>query len=99
MRLLVQLGKKKTKLAVGLMSGTSLDGIDAALLRVSGTGLGTKFKLLAFETYSFPRGLREFILKNSSPETSRVDDLCRLNTLVGKLYADAVKKNCPQGPY
>lgn len=74
------------------MSGTSLDGIDAALLRVSGTGLGTKFKLLAFETYSFPRGLREFILKNSSPETSRVDDLCRLNTLVGKLYADAVKK-------
>jgi anhydro-N-acetylmuramic acid kinase len=74
------------------MSGTSLDGIDAALVRVSGSGVRTRFEQLAYAEYPFPRGLRRMLLKNSLPESSRVDDIARLNFLLAELYADAVKK-------
>ncbi|MCK5572171.1 MAG: anhydro-N-acetylmuramic acid kinase, partial [Bacteroidetes bacterium] len=81
---------KQTKLVVGLMSGTSLDGIDAALLRVRGTGSNTRFKQLAFVERAFPPGLRKQLLQNSVPETSRVDEIAQLNVLLAELYADAV---------
>ncbi len=79
------------KLVVGLMSGTSLDGVDAVLLRVNGTGVQTKFKQLGFFHRSFPKGLRHLLLKNSHPATSNVDEIARLNFLLAQLYADAVK--------
>ena len=80
-----------SKLVVGLMSGTSLDGIDAVLLRVRGNGSKTVFKQIGFVHRSFPRGLQDLILKNSHPNTSRVDDIARLNALLAQVYADAVK--------
>ncbi len=79
------------KLIAGLMSGTSLDGIDSVLLRVQGSGTTTRFKLLAHAALKFPRGLKQLLLKNSVPETSRVDEIARLNFLLAELYADAVK--------
>ncbi|MGB2960152.1 MAG: anhydro-N-acetylmuramic acid kinase [Bacteroidota bacterium] len=81
---------KQTKLVVGLMSGTSLDGIDAVLLRIRGSGPGTRFKQLAFLEQRFPPGLRKELLRNSVPETSRVDEIAQLNVLLAELYADAV---------
>jgi len=80
------------RLIVGLMSGTSLDGIDAALLRVTGNGARTRFTLLEFAEYPFPRGLKSLLLKNSVPGTSRVDDIAHLNVLLASLYAEAVVK-------
>jgi len=80
-----------SRLVVGLMSGTSLDGIDAVLLRVSGSGVSTRFRQLAFIERPFPGGLRAMLLRNSSPESSRVDDIARLNFLLASLYADAVR--------
>lgn len=81
----------QSKLVVGLMSGTSLNGIDAVLLRVQGSGTSTKFTQLAHIDRDFPRGVREMILRNSAPESSRVDDICRLNMLLAGLYAEAVR--------
>jgi anhydro-N-acetylmuramic acid kinase len=78
------------RLVVGLMSGTSLDGIDAVLLRVWGSGTSTRFAQLAYVERPFPRGLQRMLLRNSAPETSRVDDITRLNLLLPQLYADAV---------
>ncbi len=78
------------KLVVGLMSGTSLDGIDAVLLRVWGSGTSTRFAQLAYREHPFPRGLRRMLLRNSVPETSRIDDIARLDLLLPQLYADAV---------
>lgn len=80
-----------TKLVAGLMSGTSLDGIDAVLLRISGAGSSTRFRQLAFIERRFPPGLRAMLLRNSIPESSRVDELTRLNFLLASLYADAVR--------
>lgn len=91
------LQRKQTKLIVGLISGTSADGIDAALVRVTGNGTATRVKLLAFETIAYPAGLRESILSNSLPGTGSVDLLCELNILVAHFFADAVKKVARKG--
>lgn len=88
---------EKSKLVVGLMSGTSLDGVDAVLLRLTGKGVTTKFKQLAFVEHAFPRGLRTLVLRNSAPETSRVDDIARLNFFLADLYAEAVKRVAKRG--
>jgi anhydro-N-acetylmuramic acid kinase len=76
-------------LIIGMMSGTSLDGIDAVLLRVTGNGPATRFRLLAYIERPFPRGLRQLLLRSSDPGHSRVDDITRLNFLLAELYADA----------
>jgi anhydro-N-acetylmuramic acid kinase len=89
---LVSLQNKRTKLIVGLMSGTSADGIDAALVRVSGSGVGTHLTQLDFGTYPYPAGLRSLILENSLPGTGSVDLLCELNVVIAHFFADAVKK-------
>jgi anhydro-N-acetylmuramic acid kinase len=81
----------RPKLIAGLMSGTSLDGIDAVLLRVHGSGSATRFTEVAFASMPFPAGVRRLLLKNSDPETSRVDDIARLNFLLASLYADAIR--------
>lgn len=94
MNRLIKLQNKKKKLVIGLMSGTSIDGIDAALLEIRGNGLKTKFKELFFKTYPYPHGLKEYVLKNSLKETSNVEDICRLNFLIGKLFAKAAIKLC-----
>jgi anhydro-N-acetylmuramic acid kinase len=79
-------------LVAGLMSGTSLDGIDAVLLRVQGSGASTRFAQLAYREYPFPRGLRSALLRNSVSETGRVDEITRLNAVLGELYARAVMR-------
>ena len=89
---LMSLQNKRTKLIVGLMSGTSADGIDAALVRVLGSGVDTHMTQLAFGTYPYPAGLRSLILQNSLPGTGSVDLLCELNILVAHFFADAVKQ-------
>ena len=48
---------------IGLMSGTSVDGIDAALVDIFGTDLDIKIELIAGETYPYPTEIRERILE------------------------------------
>ncbi len=93
---LSKLQKKKKKLVIGLMSGTSMDGIDAVLLEITGNGLKTKFKELYFNTYPYPKGLKNLILKNSMKSTSNVEDITRLNFLIGKLFAKAAINLCEE---
>jgi len=71
---------------VGLMSGTSCDGIDAALVDVTSNGI----KLLAFECCQYTDDIREALLGLCSPDTCRIDDLCHLNFVLGELLAGAV---------
>jgi len=63
---------KKKKYIVGLMSGTSLDGVDAVLVEVSGSGIKTKIRQLGFVTHPFPQGLKEKLLENSMPNSGNV---------------------------
>ncbi len=77
-------------LAVGLMSGTSLDGIDAALVEIKGSGINTKVYLLEFETFKIPSEIKNEIKKACLEDKSSVDLICSLNFKLGNLFADAV---------
>lgn len=79
------------KYIIGLMSGTSVDGIDAAIVEISGYGLETAVNLIAFETFPFPSGVPQRILALCHPDTGRVDDICEMNFYIGHLFAEAVK--------
>ena len=76
-------------LVIGLMSGTSADGVDAALVQIDGSGRSTSLRLHAFHTMPFPAEMREAILAASDPRTGTVDLLCRLNVALGEVFAEA----------
>ena len=88
-------------IVAGVMSGTSADGINVALVRFASVGGGRAkgpsphkghFTLLAHEEYPFPAPVRRAILAAMNAELARVADLARLNFLLGELYAEAVAK-------
>ncbi len=89
---LLGLHRKQRKLVVGLMSGTSVDGIDAALVEIRGSGVRTRVRLRAFGKYPFPRAIRSLVLASSLPGAGSIDVVCRLNVLLAHLSAAAVKK-------
>ena len=86
-----ELLKKQKKYVIGLMSGTSVDGIDAAVVEITGHGLETVVNLIVFETFPFPSGVPQRILALCQPDTSRVDDICEMNFYIGHLFAEAAK--------
>ena len=92
MREFYELLKRDKKRVIGLMSGTSADGVDAAVVEIEGHGMETRVALLAFETFPFPLGVREALLALCQPETGRVDAICEMNFYIGHLFAQAVKR-------
>ncbi len=83
--------EKNKKYIIGLMSGTSVDGIDAAIVDIRGHGLETAVDLIAFDTFPFPSGVPQRILALCHPDTGRVDDICEMNFYIGHLFAEAAK--------
>jgi len=77
-------------IVAGVMSGTSADGVDVALVRISGQSRGLRLKLLAHQHFAYPARVREAVLASMDASAARVADLARLNVLLGELYADAV---------
>lgn len=73
---------------IGLMSGTSADGVDAALVEIQEGAQQPAIRLLAFETFPYPPGVRERVLTVASGGSTA--DVCHLNALVGELFAEAV---------
>lgn len=72
---------------VGLMSGTSGDGVDAALVDIGPRKAGLRIKMIAFYPLPYPRSLRQRILSASMSGT--VSELCHLNALLGEWFANA----------
>lgn len=79
--------------AVGLMSGTSLDGIDAVLCEVDGYALETKIKQIAFHSEPMPINIKEKIKKCCSNDAT-TEMICSLNFELGELFAEAAKNVC-----
>ncbi len=77
-------------LAIGLMSGTSLDGVDAALVEIQGHGFETKVELKAFETYPIEETLKDEIKRALRNDEPLLDLLTSLNFKLGKLFSKAV---------
>lgn len=94
---LIAIAHQSEKRIVGLISGTSADGIDAALVRVRGHASDElessgRLQLEAFATFPYPRELREQLLAASLPGAGTVDLICRLNIAVGECFAQAALK-------
>lgn len=84
----------KSKLAIGLMTGTSLDGLDVALCRIAGCGVKTEVELLDFQCIAIEETLRNKIKRACSPTESSSRLICSLDFELGYLYSDAVKMIC-----
>jgi anhydro-N-acetylmuramic acid kinase len=80
-------------IVAGVMSGTSADGINVAIVRLSSRGRGLpRHTLLAHEECAYPAPVRRTILEMMNAQAVCVADLARLNFLLGELYADAIAK-------
>jgi len=89
--MLSNLAQKSEKLIIGLMSGTSADGIDAALVRVRGHGRQTHLELLAFRMIPFSKKVSKKIIEIASSSHVPVDELVRLNFYLGEAFAKAAQ--------
>jgi anhydro-N-acetylmuramic acid kinase len=89
---------KENMIVAGVMSGTSADGINVALVRMKESrGSHTpvlrshaEFELLGHGEYSYPKKVRSAVLSAMNATRANVADLARLNFLLGELYSDAV---------
>ncbi|MFB2880362.1 anhydro-N-acetylmuramic acid kinase [Floridanema aerugineum] len=77
---------------IGLISGTSVDGIDAALVEISGTELDLKIELLAGETYPYPPALREKILAVCANSAISMAELGELDDTIAQVFAQAAQR-------
>src|SRR3989442_1154801 len=75
---------------IGLMSGTSADGVDAALVDIRGSSHDLKIKLKAFRTFPYPTVFRERLVQAMAGGT--VEDVCHLNGALGEWFSRAALK-------
>ena len=78
-------------LVVGLISGTSADGIDAVLCDINGAPPNLTVKIVAGNTTPYPPELRKRIMTSYSPQESRIDEICKLNFDIGAVFAAAAE--------
>jgi anhydro-N-acetylmuramic acid kinase len=81
-------------LVLGLLSGTSADGIDVALVRISGRPPSLSAKLLNFLSVPYPQRVRRVIFRVANLESTSTEEISQLNFLLGELFADAALKAC-----
>ena len=86
--------KKRGMLVLGLMSGTSADGIDIALARISGAPPRVKARLINHTAVKFPARVRAEILRVAEQQAITAGELSQLNFRLGQLFADAAKTAC-----
>jgi anhydro-N-acetylmuramic acid kinase len=75
---------------IGLMSGTSMDGLDVALCQITGHGGATKVELLNFETVDYTDDIKAEIRKVFAKKTIDFQHLALLNEWIGKLHGEMV---------
>lgn len=91
MQRLQALLEKRSRIVIGLMSGTSLDGVDVAVARLEGTVSDLKIELIGHAAFPYPEELRASLLQNSGLDSSSVIDLSQLNMRLAFEYDKAVR--------
>ncbi len=87
---LYNISGKKSRLIIGLMSGTSLDGLDVALCNVTGSGADTKVDVLEFETVAFDDSFKAKIREVFSKEMVNLQLLTVLNPYIAVVHAGII---------
>jgi len=96
---LFQIAQKPERLIIGLMSGTSLDGLDIALCRFSGYGFNTRFELLDFTTVPYTNAFKLDVKQVFAQKQVSLEKLCLLNAHIGTLHAELVLQAIKQWHY
>ncbi len=87
-------GPQGARLAVGLMAGTSLDGVDAALVQITGALKRPKVELVKFVTVAYPKDLRARLLHIAGGGATNVAEISELNFRAGEAFARAALRVC-----
>ena len=87
---LFEIAQKPTRRIIGLMSGTSMDGLDVALCRFSGSGSQTQITLEKFDTITFSEDIKEEIRRIFAKKEIDFQQLCLLNPWIGQLHGRLV---------
>src|SRR5687767_5916281 len=87
---LAHIASKKSRFIVGLMSGTSLDGLDIALCKISGYGTATKLKLEKFHTEPYDGTTKKRIQEVFAKQQVNFQRLCELNAWIGTMHGEFV---------
>lgn len=87
---LFKIAQKERKTAIGLMSGTSLDGLDIALCSFEEYGLNTRFELLKFTTLSYHDDFRRDVRSVFACRDGGLEKVCLLNAQIGSLHGQMV---------
>ena len=77
---------------IGLMSGTSADGVDAALFEIEGAPGNLQTSLIHGRTYAYEPAMRESILQCCDADRSRVDKIAELNVSLAEVFADSAMR-------
>ena len=80
----------KSRNVIGILSGTSIDSVDIVLMRIKGYSNNTIIKIIEFDSYKIPDSIRQLVLKCSDKKKSNVEEICKLNFLVGHLFAKCI---------
>lgn len=87
---LFQIAQKQERIILGLMSGTSLDGLDIALCKFEGSGLDTKMELLHFLTYPYSEAIKVKIKEIFSKDAVKLQRVCLMNSRLANVHARMV---------
>lgn len=87
---LARLWKRDRRLVAGLMSGTSLDGVDVALAHIEGTGREIKLEMAAFDSLPYQPDLADRLMAASVTGSSDVRQISQLNVRLAHEYAEAI---------
>jgi anhydro-N-acetylmuramic acid kinase len=87
---LYQISQKPKKCIIGLMSGTSLDGLDVALCNFEGAGAATQVKVLQFKTIPYETAIKAHIQEVFAKKQVDLQKLTLLHNFLGNLYAQIV---------
>ena len=87
---LYNIAQKENRLIIGLMSGTSLDGLDVALCNFKGSGINTEMKLLQFDTIPYDDNFKNEIKTIFSKKQIDLEKLTLLNAWVGTQHSNMI---------
>lgn len=89
---LYEIGKKESRIIIGLMSGTSLDGLDIALCKIVGSGINSKVEILKFETLPYDDNFRNYVRTIFAKTMVNQQDLCGINPYIAQVHSTLINK-------